>query len=101
MEKNNLSEYENKIVQVDGIIDKIWILLKKHWYKLLIFLIIYGGYKFFVLVGEEIENPTKVETIDSPTEPLFVVREYQEEQEDGSVKTVQVWNDSIETYKSK
>ena len=96
-EKNNLSEYENKIVQADGIIDKSWILLKKHWYKLLIFLMIYGGYKFCLLVGKEIENPTKIETVENPTE--YVVREYIEEQEDGSLKTIQVWNDSIETYK--
>lgn len=99
-EQPKLSDYETKIDQADSLITKLWSFLKKHWGKLIVLLLIYGGYKFCVLVGEEINKPKKeeVQTIDSKP---YVVREYEEELKDGSIGTIQVWSDSVETVKEK
>jgi hypothetical protein len=102
-ESVDLSSYEKKIDQADSLITKLWGFLKKHWGKLIILLLIYGGYKFCVLVGEEMDKPkqeqeqvTPIEVVN--TEP-FVVREFEEEQVDGSFIIIQKWSDSLETVK--
>ncbi len=96
------SEYEIKIDQADGIITKAWNLLKKHWGKLLVFLLIYATYKFVMLVKDEYNKQDTQEQVVQPIEEsqeIFLVREYESEQADGSISTIQVWSDSTETIK--
>lgn len=100
---NKISEYETKIDQADGVITKAWTLLVKHWGKLLIFVLLYGCYKFVVLVVNEIDKPTQEEIItieDEFVSDPFVVREYEEEYDDGTTAVIQVWNDSTESVKN-
>lgn len=104
-QKPKPSEYETKIDQADSIITKAWALLKKHWGKLLVFLLIYAGYKFVVLVGEEMNKQDQEQVQEVQEQPQivqqpYVVREYGEEQSDGSIAIIQVWNDSLETVKN-
>jgi hypothetical protein len=102
-----ISGYEVKIDQADGVITKLWNLLKKHWGKLLIFLLIYGGYRFVMAVSEEMDKPKQGQVIpiqEESTEGVinnepFLVREYDEVQGDGSTAVIQVWSDSVETLK--
>ena len=102
MKKPKISEYETKIDQADGIITKAWALLKKHWGKLLWFLLIYAGYKFVVLVGEEMDKQDTQEEVVQPQiiQQPYVIREYEEEQLDGSVAVIEVWSDSLETIRN-
>lgn len=131
-EEVKISEYEVKLDQADSIITKSWNILKKHWGKLLVFLLIYGCYKFVVAVSnsmdenkyptEEViqEQPTTKEFTKSPFEglgeqtentsqPVYgdqtestevsLVREYDLQQDDGSIEVIQVWSDGTETIK--
>ncbi len=119
-EEVKISEYEVKLDQADSIITKTWNILKKHWGKLLIFLLIYGCYKFVVAVAntdvnkyptEEViqtepVNDTKSSEVNQeleyPTTQLdevYLVREYEEYQDDGSIEVMQVWSDSTKTVK--
>jgi len=96
-----ISDYEKKIDQADSLITKIWSFLKNHWGKLIVLVLIYGGYKFCVLVGEEMDKPKQeieVVPVDVIGKP-YIVREYQEVLKDGSTGTIQVWSDSVETVK--
>lgn len=106
------SEYEIKIDQADGIITKAWNLLKKHWGKLLVFLLIYATYKFVMLVKDEYnKQDTQEQVVQKPIEEqntqeqtieeqeIFLVREYESEQTDGSIAIIQVWSDSTESIK--
>lgn len=67
-EEISLSDAEKKLDQADSVITKAWNILKKHWGKLLIFLLIYGGYKFCVLVGEEMDKPQQEQV-----QPVYVI----------------------------
>lgn len=92
---------EAKLDSVDTILTKVTKILKKHWLILIILLIGYGGYEFVGLVQEEINkiNKPKVEEV-APQETVtehFVVREYDEEQSDGTWLRILVWSDSVET----
>jgi hypothetical protein len=44
--------------KVDSWLAKVGNLLKKRWWVILTLIVLYGGYKFCVLVGKEIDNPT-------------------------------------------
>jgi hypothetical protein len=102
---SKISETEIKLDQADGIITKAWNILKKHWGKLLIFLLIYGGYRFVMAVSEDMDKPKQEIPIqEESTEGVinnepFLVREYDEVQVDGSTAVIQVWSDSVETLK--
>ena len=91
------SQYETKIDQADSIITKAWTLLRNHWGKLLVFLLLYTGYKFVILIKEEMDKQDLQETqiIQKP----YVFREYKEEQSDGSIVIISVWSDSLQTIK--
>lgn len=99
-----LKETEAKLESVDNILTKITKIVKKHWLILLFLLLVYGGYKFFVLVGEEMDKAaivpsqqnSNIEKV-SPAEQPYIVREYDEEQLDGTYLRILVWSDSVET----
>lgn len=72
----------------------------KHWYTILLFILIYGVYVFGIFTtdkdNDHKETNNKIIVEDSS---LFVVREYEELQNDGSIKIIQVWNDRLESVK--
>ena len=71
-----------------------------HWYTILLFILIYGVYAFGIFTtdkdNDHKETHNKIIVEDSS---LFVVREYEELQNDGSMVTIQVWNDRLESVK--
>jgi len=105
----NLSDYEKKIDQADSLITKVWDFLKKHWGKLTILLLIYGGYKFTLLVGEEMDKPKQeqvqpleeeIKVIEGKENPkLYVTSTYTEISKSGKPITILVWSDGLETVK--
>jgi len=72
----------------------------KHWYTILLFILIYGVYVFAIFTTDK-DNDNKVKQNQNIVEDssLFVVREYKELQNDGSMVTIQVWNDRLESIK--
>lgn len=72
----------------------------KRWYTILLFILIYGVYVFGIFTtdkdNDHKETHNKIIVEDSS---LFVVREYKELQNDGSMVTIQVWNDRLESVK--
>jgi len=72
----------------------------KNWYRILLFILIYGVYVFAIFTTDK-DNDNKVKQNQSIVEDssLFVVREYKELQNDGSMVTIQVWNDRLESIK--
>lgn len=72
----------------------------KYWYTILLFILIYGVYVFGIFTtdkdNDHKETHNKIIVEDSS---LFVVREYEELQNDGSMVTIQVWNDRLESVK--
>lgn len=72
----------------------------KHWYTILLFILIYGVYVFGIFTTDKDNDQkgthNKIIVEDSS---LFVVREYKELQNDGSMVTIQVWNDRLESVK--
>jgi len=72
----------------------------KHWYRILLFILIYGVYVFAIFTTDK-DNDNKVKQNQNIVEDssLFVVREYKELQNDGSMVTIQVWNDRLESIK--
>ena len=72
----------------------------KNWYTILLFILIYGVYMFAIFTtdkdNDHKETHNKIIVEDSS---LFVVREYKELQNDGSMVTIQVWNDRLESVK--
>ena len=72
----------------------------KHWYTILLFILIYGVYVFGIFTtdkdNDHKETHNKIIVEDSS---LFVVREYEELQNDGSMVTIQVWKDILESVK--
>ena len=72
----------------------------KHWYTILLFILIYGVYVFGIFTtdkdNDHKETNNKIIVEDSS---LFVVREYEELQNDGTIKIIQVWNDRLESVK--
>lgn len=72
----------------------------KHWYTILLFILIYGVYVFGIFTTDK-DNDNKVKQNQNIVEDssLYVVREYEELQNDGSMVTIQVWNDRLESVK--
>jgi hypothetical protein len=72
----------------------------KNWYTILLFILIYGVYVFAIFTTDK-DNDNKVKQNQNIVEDssLFVVREYEELQNDGSMVTIQVWNDRLESIK--
>jgi len=72
----------------------------KHWYTILLFILIYGVYVFAIFTTDK-DNDNKVKQNQNIVEDssLFVVREYKELRNDGSMVTIQVWNDRLESIK--
>ena len=58
----DLDKSSNQLDKADGFLTKLKTLLKKHWGIMLFLLMSFGVYKFIVAVGEEIDDPTPVET---------------------------------------
>jgi hypothetical protein len=50
------STYGIKIDQADSLLTKLKSVLRKHWLMLIFLIIVYGCYKFCVLVGEEMDK---------------------------------------------
>lgn len=71
-EKPKESEYETKLAQADSLIVKAWSFLKKHWGKLLVFILIYCGYQFCKLVWDDVklEEQQKIKSIGSSTDVI-------------------------------
>jgi len=95
----DLKNAENQIDKADSFLDKLWKFLGKHWGKLLILLLLYGTYKFFVLVGEEMSKPqveeaNPVDTVYVPAEPV-ITEEYNDVNYDGDSITIRTWSDGI------
>ena len=103
---------EKDLDKADSMLTKGWLILKKHWGKILIILLVYGLYRFGCAVSAEmdrdaaagvtvpIEEEVLPTTIDTPSkDSLYVVEEYQEVLKDGTVGIIQVWSDGIETIK--
>lgn len=59
----DLDKGKEKLDKVDGFLTTLKTTLKKHWGFLILLLIGYFVYLFFVLVGEEIKNPTTQEEL--------------------------------------
>lgn len=53
---------EKDIDKADSFLTKLWAFLGKHWGKLLIIGLCFLGYKFCVLVGEEIDKEQETPT---------------------------------------
>ena len=72
----------------------------KNWYRILLFILIYGVYVFAIFTTDK-DNDNKVKQNQNIVgdSSLFVVREYKELQNDGSMVTIQVWNDRLESIK--
>lgn len=103
IEPTGFKETEAKLESVDNILTKITKILKKHWLVILLILLGLSVYEFIMSVKEDMNKP-KVEdiiqstpVITAPIENHFVVREYDEEQTDGTYKRILVWSDSVET----
>lgn len=55
---------EEKLDKADNFLTKIKTLLKKHWGIILILVLLYGVYRFFSLVGEEMDSDKSTPTED-------------------------------------
>ena len=72
----------------------------KHWYTILLFILIYGVYVFGIFTTDKDNDHKETHNnIIVEDSSLFVVREYEELQNDGSIKIIQVWNDRLESVK--
>jgi hypothetical protein len=99
----DIKDAENQLDKADSFLTKLWKFLGKHWGKLIILLLIYGGYKFCVLVSEGMDKPqvdsaeqVQNESIPEEVKP-YVVRSYEEIGKNGNTLTILVWSDSVET----
>ena len=95
----DLKNAEKQIDNADSFLDKLWKFFGKHWGKLLIILSLYGAYKFFVLVGEEMNKPKVesspvVDTVYVPVDPV-VTEEYHDVNYDGDSIIIRTWSDGI------
>jgi len=54
----DIKKVEDKLDGADRIIDKTWIILKKHWGKLIVLAAIAIVLWFAMIVKDEVENPT-------------------------------------------
>jgi hypothetical protein len=72
----------------------------KNWYIILLFILIYGVYVFAIFTTDKDNDHKEIHNkIIVGDSSLFVVREYKELQNDGSMVTIQVWNDRLESIK--
>ena len=72
----------------------------KNWYIILLFILIYGVYVFAIFTTDKDNDHKEIHNkIIVGDSSLFVVREYEELQNDGSMVTIQVWNDRLESIK--
>jgi len=64
----DIKKVEDKVDQADSLLTKLKTFLKKHWGILLLLVILYGVYKFCVLVGEEMDKQEEapIEIYDTP-----------------------------------
>ena len=72
----------------------------KNWYIILLYILIYGVYVFAIFTTDKDNDHKEIHNkIIVGDSSLFVVREYKELQNDGSMVTIQVWNDRLESIK--
>jgi len=94
----DLKDAENQIDKADSLLDKLWKFLGKHWGKLIILLLIYGGYKFCMIVAEEMDKPQveQAQPIDSPvtSDPVMTDRYYDIDVNGDSI-VIRTWSDGI------
>ena len=93
----DLKDAEKQIDKADSFLDKLWKFLGKHWGKLIILLLLYGAYKFCMLVAEEMDKPQEVKPVDTvyvPANPT-ITDEYYDINYNGDSVIVRTWSDGI------
>ena len=85
----DLKEAEKQIDIADSFLNKLWTFLGKHWGKIIILLLIYGSYKFFSRIGEEMRNPT----IEQTTNESTIIDEQHDVDPAGDSILIRTWND--------
>lgn len=85
----DLKEAEKQIDIADSFLNKLWAFLGKHWGKLIILLLIYGSYKFFSLIGEEMKKPQIEQT---PINDSTIIDEQHDVDSAGDSILIRTWN---------
>jgi len=93
----DLKDAEKQIDRADSFLDKLWKFLGKHWGKLLIITLIYGCYKFAVLVSEEMDKPQEeqVQPVEYVPANPTITEQYYLLYDNGDSSLVRTWSDGI------